>query len=63
MDVRFEVLMEVKIEVEDFWVVTPCSVVVGYQCFIGPCFLHPSEDGRTITTQKFSTQNIIICFY
>jgi hypothetical protein len=23
----------VKIQVEVFWVVTPCSVVIGYQCF------------------------------
>jgi len=27
------------IQVEVFWVVTPCSVVVGYQCFRGPCCL------------------------
>jgi len=20
-----------------FWTVVPCSVVVGYQCFVGPC--------------------------
>jgi hypothetical protein len=26
--------------VEVFWVVTPCSVVVGYQCLRGPCCLH-----------------------
>jgi len=23
-----------------FWVLTPCSVVVGYQHFRGPCCLH-----------------------
>jgi hypothetical protein len=23
-----------------FWVVTPCNVVVGYQSFGGPCYLH-----------------------
>jgi hypothetical protein len=28
----------VKIQVEVFWVVTHCSVVVGYQQFIGPYF-------------------------
>jgi hypothetical protein len=27
---RFEVFMVVKIQVEVFWVVMPCSVVVGY---------------------------------
>jgi hypothetical protein len=37
--VRFEVFMEVKIQVEVFCVVTPLSVVVGYQRFRGP------EDG------------------
>jgi hypothetical protein len=36
---RFEVLMAVKIQVEFFWVVTPCNVVE-YQCFRGPCCLH-----------------------
>jgi hypothetical protein len=30
----------VKIQVEVFWVVTPCSAVVGYQFFGGPCCLH-----------------------
>jgi len=28
------------LRVEVFWVVTQCSVVVGYQRFGGPCFLH-----------------------
>jgi len=32
--------MVVKIQVEVFWVVTPCSAVLGYQCFGGPCCLH-----------------------
>jgi len=30
----------VKIQVEVFWVVTPCSVVVGYQRFGGLSCLH-----------------------
>jgi hypothetical protein len=30
---RFEVFTAVEIQVEVFWVVTPCSVVVGYQSF------------------------------
>jgi len=37
---RFEVFMAVKIQVEVLWVVTPCSVVVGYHCFRGPCCHH-----------------------
>jgi hypothetical protein len=32
--------MAVKIQVEVLWVVTPCSVVVGYQSFSDPCCLH-----------------------
>jgi hypothetical protein len=32
--------MAVKIQVEVFWVVTPCSVVVGYRRFGGPCCIH-----------------------
>jgi len=31
----------VKIQAE-FWVVLVCNVVVGYQCFRGPCHLPPS---------------------
>jgi len=36
---RFEVFTP-KIQVEVFWVVTPCSVVVVHQSFRGPCCLH-----------------------
>jgi hypothetical protein len=35
---KFEVFTAVKIHVEVFWVVTPCSVVVGYQ--------HPEDRSR-----------------
>jgi len=31
-------------QVEVFWVVTPCSVVVVYQRFGGPCCLHLQGD-------------------
>jgi len=34
------VFIAVKIRVEIFWVVAPCSVVVGYQRFGHPCCLH-----------------------
>jgi hypothetical protein len=37
---RFEVLTAVNIQVEVFWVVMPCSVVVGHQRFGGMCCLH-----------------------
>jgi hypothetical protein len=38
--------MAVKVEFEFFWVVTLCSVMVGYKCFGGPCchHLHNPED-------------------
>jgi len=32
--------MVVKIQVDIFWVVTPCNVVVEYQHFRGPCCHH-----------------------
>jgi len=40
-----EVLMVVKFQVEVFWVVTLCSVVVGYRCFRGTCYLHLLGEG------------------
>jgi len=33
-----------NIHVMIFWVVTPCSYVAGYQCFIGPCCLHLQDE-------------------
>jgi hypothetical protein len=36
-DARFEAFTAVIFQLEVFWVVTPCSVVVGYQRFGGPC--------------------------
>jgi len=44
----------VKIQVQIFWVVTPCSVAVGYRRCGGPCCLHLSWR-HDITTQKTST--------
>jgi len=38
--VIFQVFMAVKIEFVGFWVVVPCSVVVGCQRFRGLCCLH-----------------------
>jgi hypothetical protein len=37
---RYEVLTAVKMQIEVFWVVTPCDIVVGYQRFEGPGCLH-----------------------
>jgi hypothetical protein len=36
----FETFTAVMFQVEVFWIVTPCSVVVGYRRFGGPCCLH-----------------------
>jgi hypothetical protein len=36
----FEAFAAVTFQVDVFWIVTPCSVVVGYQRFRGPCCLH-----------------------
>jgi len=33
-----------KVHVMVFWVVTPCSDVVGFQRFGGPCCLHPQGE-------------------
>jgi hypothetical protein len=49
----FEVYMVVNIQVEVFWVVTPCSVVVGYQRLRGS--LLPLSATGTSETVKGST--------
>jgi hypothetical protein len=40
----FEAYTAVIFQVEVFWVVTPCSVVAGYQHFRGPCCHHLQGD-------------------
>jgi len=40
----FMAFTAVIFDVEVFWVMTPCSVVVGYQCFRGLCCLHLQGD-------------------
>jgi hypothetical protein len=37
---RFEIFTAMKIQIVIFWVVTPCSNMVGYQRFGGPCCFH-----------------------
>jgi len=46
----FGAFMAVKIQVEIFWIVTTCNVVVGYQRFGGPFFLHLQGDSTEILT-------------
>jgi hypothetical protein len=50
---RFEVFMAVKIQDEVFWVVTPCSAMVGYQRFRGPCCVHRPD--KVISSRLFSS--------
>jgi len=50
-EAKFEFFTAVKIQFEVLWVVTPCSVVVGYRRFGRPCCLHV----QCITAQKTST--------
>jgi len=40
LNVGFEVFTAVKTQVEVFWIVMPCNVVIGHQCFRGPCCLY-----------------------
>jgi len=40
----------VDMEVDVFWVLTPCSVVLGYQRFGGPCCLHLQRTSETLVS-------------
>jgi hypothetical protein len=37
---KYEVFTAAKIQVEVFWILTPCSDAIAYRRFGGPCFLH-----------------------
>jgi len=39
-EVSYEALRAMIFQVHVFWVVTSYSVVVGYQCFGGPCYIY-----------------------
>jgi hypothetical protein len=43
----FEAFTAVMSQVEVFWVVTPCGVVVGYQRFREPC-CHPDGGSKVL---------------
>jgi hypothetical protein len=47
---RLEAFTAVKVQVEVFWVVTGCSVVVGYQRFRDPLFSLKMEAAWTSET-------------
>jgi len=55
----FEAFMFVIFNVGGFWVMMPCSVVVGYQHFRGSCCLHlqrePTTTLHNVTSQKTLT--------
>jgi hypothetical protein len=55
-----EAFSVVMFQVEVFWGVTQCSVVVGYQRFRGPCCLHPTIIPYGITPQETSTLNLLL---
>jgi hypothetical protein len=44
-----------KVQVEVFWVVMPYSVVVGYQRFKGPCYLHLQGEVYVVILQQHYT--------
>jgi len=59
---NFEVLTAVKIQVDVFWVVAPCSAVVEYQRFLGGALLPPSpRTYSTLTLQIVTTLNLHLC--
>jgi hypothetical protein len=48
-------LLHCHVRVEVFWVMTPSTVVVGYQCFGGSCCLHVNFTLKTEATQPSET--------
>jgi hypothetical protein len=57
------------IQVEFFWIVTPCSVMVGYQRFRAPCCLHvqgevtkSALEPRTRIFTAVKTSNLTNCY-
>jgi hypothetical protein len=52
-----ELFTLMKFHITVFWIMTPCSYVVGYQCFGGLCCLH--EDGSTFKILTFSESSRI----
>jgi hypothetical protein len=48
-----KILCAMNIQVQIFWVVTPCGFVVGYQRFVGPCCLHLHGEGFSETLVSY----------
>jgi len=56
---RFEVFTAVKIQVQVFWVVMPCSVAVRYRCFGGPCCFHLGGEVKMSEARSRETFGIV----
>jgi len=48
-DESFEAFVAVMFQVEVFWSVSPCCVVVGHQCFRGSCHLQLQGEAARIS--------------
>jgi hypothetical protein len=51
-----EAFIVVMFQVDIFWIVTPCSVVVGHLCFRDPCFLNVEGEVTRIGRNDIETQ-------
>jgi len=61
--VRIEVFTAMMIQVVVFWVVTPCSIVIGYQSFRGLCCLHgPPERWYHYTASQPTSSRLALTF-
>jgi hypothetical protein len=53
----------VTFQVEVFWVVMPCSVVVGYQRFGGQCCLYLQGEDSSQEGRRWRQQGPLKCWY
>jgi hypothetical protein len=50
---RSGIFREIRIQIEFFWVLTPCNVVLGYQRFGEPCCLHLQDEDLDLNKTGF----------
>jgi hypothetical protein len=60
-DASFEAFTAVMFQVEVFWVMMPCSVVVGYQRFEGPCCVH--LQGKVKMEAAWSSETLVSYYH